>query len=143
MMEVARSGQLSEEEQHQAFRNAMTARMEQQMTDYFNLPEGKEREKYLDQLIDEQEKRMADHNRDQANRPPGPPPGQANQGNRGGGGGWRDPQRMKDRIENTAPDQRAKRAAFMKDMAARRQARGLPSRGGPGGPGGGGGRGGR
>lgn len=122
-------------------RPATRAMMEERMNKYFELSEA-ERVAYLDRMIDE--------TRD---RPPGPPPG--------GGGGPPPPDagknfgsanappqngpprgppglsHIRDHIETTAPETRAKEAEFHRAMRARMAARGIHPAGPPGPPPGG------
>lgn len=133
---------LPEDQRREAFGNIMQAAMTQRVESYFALPDPAARKKYLDQQIDEMEKRRAQF----ANmRPPGSVGGERPQGdrpdaNRGPGGPNRDPAaRQKSRLERTSPETRQKMAEFFAAVQERRAERGLPEMRGPG-MGGGGGR---
>ncbi len=135
----------SEAEREQLRRNigpVMRRRMERRVEAYFELPEGPERTAHLDELIDAMEaRRRAAEQRRQAEGgssgegdgppgggPPGPPHG-GRGGTGGRGGGFA--ARMKQRIEGTPPEQRARFVEFMKAMRARMEERGIrPGRGG-------------
>ena len=129
---------LPEDQRREAFRNGMEAAMTERVNNYFALQTPAERTKYLDQMIDEMEKRRAQF----ANfRPPnagqqGQPDGQRREGGDRPQGN-RDPAaRQKSRLENSDPATRQKMADFMAAVRERREQRGLPPMGGPGGRGG-------
>ncbi len=129
------------DEQRQAFREAGRERFQKQMDErmdkYFKLPP-EERVAYLDEAIDRMQEMR---NRP---RPPRPSSDNANNSNannqnrrRGGpGGGGRrhfSPDRMRNRLEHTSPERRAKFTEFFRAMQKRMKERGIEPRG-PGGP---------
>jgi len=140
---------------------AMQARMERQVDEYFALAEGDNRTAYLDRIIDDMQARRAEFlaARD-PNRPFDPnrsgrfgPPdanGLRRFGRRDAGqqGQIRrpDPARMRERSERFSADMRVKMTQFRRDLFNRMQERGIQGpmmgRGGPGGFGPGFGRGG-
>ncbi len=144
LRQAVEDGQISREDARETMADASEARMNKTMDDYFALPAGKERDKYLDKMIDEQEamrrrwqQRAATQPstrpaRDRDERPTSRPAGD-----------WQ--QRRAERADRTPPERQAKRAEFTRAMMQRRTERGLPTGGGPGGGGwrggGGGGRG--
>ncbi len=125
------------EKERQAFReNArplMRQQMQQRMTEYFELPPG-ERVARLDEMIDEMEKRRAEGGGRGGPFGGGPPGGGGPPPSDGGPDGAPEgerrgptPERMKERIESSSPQERAQFLEFMKDMRDRREQRGLDS----------------
>jgi hypothetical protein len=126
---------------------AMQARMEAQVNEYFSLPDA-QKTVYLDKIIDDMEARRAEFMARDVNGPPDP--------NRFRRFGPRDPNsprrqmarqqqfrrpepsRMRERSERISTDTRVKMAQFRRDMQDRMQERGIqnPMMGGPGGRGG-------
>ena len=124
---------------------AMRARMEAQVNEYFSLPDEK-KTAYLDKIIDDMETRRADFLTRDTNGPPDP--------NRFRRFGPRDanspqrqmarrqfqrpePSRMRERPERISADTRVKMDQFRRDLMNRMQERGItPGRGGFGDPGG-------
>ena len=141
------SGQITRQEGREAFGPQREAEMDQRMDAYFALSTPKDRQKYLDKLIDEMEARRREWERRATTRPatsqPTSRPTSRPTTQQRGGGDWQ--QRAAARQDSTPPDKRARRVEFMAAMRARMQQRGIqPGRGGPGGwRGGGGGGGGR
>jgi hypothetical protein len=134
---------LPEDQRREAFGNIMQAAMTQRVESYFSIQDPAARKKYLDEQIDEMEKRRAQF----ANmRPPGSvggerPQGDRPEGNRPPGGNRPDAAtRQKSRLERTSPETRQKMAEFFAAIQERRAERGLPEMRGPGMGGGGGGR---
>lgn len=114
--------------------------MQKTISDFAELPENKRKE-FLDKHIDrmesrrkEMQKRFADRGAAGPGGPPGGPGGGPPGGGRGGFGG-NDPQRrqemQKKMLDNTSPDDRAKFGLFFREMAQRRQERGMPPMRGP------------
>ena len=139
--EAVQQGQISRDDAWQAMGEAMEARMNKVMDDYFALPP-KDRDKYLDKLIDEQEARMREW-RQRATTRPATRPAREDRPTSRPAGDWQ--RRANERADRTPPERQAKRAEFMAAMMQRRMERGLsngPGAGGRGGWGGGGGRGG-
>ena len=91
--------------------------MEDRINKYFELPP-EEQIAYLDEMIDRMEAMRQAH-------PPRASAGSDGQNQRPRGRGGFTPARMKNRIENTSPEHRAKMAAFRKAMSERRKQRGL------------------
>jgi hypothetical protein len=133
---------------------AMQARMEKQVNEYFAQPE-ELRTAYLDNIIDEMQARRAefmngrdpnrpfDPNRFDPNRPRDPNR-MSRFAQRGQNAGQRprpNPERMRERSSRTSADSRVKMAQFQRDLRDRMEQRGIQGpmgRGGFGGPGGGG-----
>jgi hypothetical protein len=145
MRDAVEQGQISREDAWQAMGEAREAQMNKVMDDYFALAP-KDREKYLDKLIDEQEAMRRQWQQRATTRPSTRParedrPTPASRP----AGDWQ--RRANERADRTPPERQAKRAEFMAAMMQRRMERGLqggPGRGGWGGGGrGGGGGGGR
>lgn len=111
---------LSEGERKQLRENTgsiFRAMMNERVNKYFALPK-EERTAYLDDMIDEMEKRRKE-------RPP-PAPAEKKDGKdnkEGPGRGPGGPERMKKMIEGTSSSDRAKHIQFMMDMRARMQER--------------------
>jgi hypothetical protein len=151
--EAVDAGEVSRDAMREAMGDAMRQRMEKVVDDYFALPES-QREKYLDQQIDEFERMRQRWESERANRPstqPGATPGEGRDGRGPRADGERPTtqemeqrreemrQRMAERMANTPPDRRAKMAEFFAAMQKRRAERGLPEMRGFGGRGFGGG----
>ncbi len=122
--------QLTEEQKRpyfQAMRSGFMRRMEEQMTAYFALPPGPQRDRYMDGLIDQMEKRQQEWQARAATRPARPPgdagPASSSSSSRRN---MTRPERMKARVENTPPATKARMAEFRKAMEDRRAQRGLP-----------------
>ncbi len=143
--DAVEEGKITREEARDVFEQAGEARMNKTMDEYFALPTGKEREKYLDKMIDEMEARRRDWQQRAATQPT-TRPNRPDRGERPMTQPNDRARRMATRMDSTPPERRAKMAEFRAAMAARMAARGIqggPGRGGWGGPGGwGGGRGG-
>ena len=136
--EAVDSGKITRDEARDAMRQRWEAEQTKRVNDFFALPPGKERDKYLDRVIDEMEARRRDWEQRRSTTQPTTrpmPDGPATRPT--------DAQRARGRAERgdrTPPDQRAKRAEFMSAMMKRMQQRGItPGRSGGGGWGGGGG----
>jgi hypothetical protein len=132
---------------------AMQARMEAQVNEYFSLPDA-QKTVYLDKLIDDMQARRAefmarDANRPDANGPPDPNrfrrfgPRDPNSPRRQMAGQQQfrrpEPSRMRQRSERMSADTSVKMAQFRRDLQSRMQERGMQGpggRGGFGGPGG-------
>ena len=133
---------LSDSERQQLRRNMRSVgrqRMQKRIDEYFKLPPDK-REGYLDNMIDRMEEMRAnrpprDPNRERqrAERQAGDTTGQKGESSPNSGR-RREPRadRMKRRLENSTPAERAKRTQFMLDMRARMKARGIEPRWGRG-----------
>lgn len=134
-MQVMRDSGLSEEQRRDAMGNIMMAAMDRRMDDYFALPQA-QRTAFIDNMLKGEVERMRQRPQQAADRPQGErrPDGAQR------GGGWRgnDPSAMRRRLDRMSPTRRAQMAEFIGAMAARREALGLPARGGPGGGMGGG-----
>ena len=145
MRKAVDSGEITREQAWAARREAMEKRIQLEAQGYFKTPE-KDRDKYLDKLIDEMQKRMKEMEAARAANPTtrpareGPPRDGATTrpdgerrdrgpGGMFGGGG-----------DNTSPTDRAMRQEFGVAMSKRMQERGvqMPGRGGWGGGGRGG-----
>jgi len=125
---------------------AMRARMEAQVNEYFSLPDGK-KTAYLDKIIDDMETRRAEFLARDANGPPDPnrfrrfgprdPNFMQRQGQQARQFRRPEPSRMRERSERISADTRVKMNQFRRDLMNRMQERGItPGRGGFGGPGG-------
>ena len=112
-------------EQQKAMMNLAMARRQKMLDDYFALPEGKERTKYLDEQIDQQEQI-----RKMLENPTTQPDGMKVMIRKGGAGA----SAQKEMTETIPAEYQGKMAQYAKDMKDRRAARGLPTEG----PGGGG-----
>lgn len=149
--EAVDQGTITRQEARDAFEQAMEARMNKTMDEYFVLPAGKERDKYLDKMIDEMEARRREWQQRATTQPTTRPnrEDRADRGDRPATQPNDRARRMATRMDSTPPERRAKMAEFRAAMAARMAARGIqggPGRGGFGGwggRGGGGGGGGR
>lgn len=135
-MRILNEAKLTDEERRKVFENLGQASMLRQVRKYAAMTPA-EQKKELDRQIDQQEAARGMMRfgamMGGASRPTTSPSGG------GGRGGWGSPERMKARMESSAPGDRAAMAKYMGDMATRRAERGLPGFGGPGGSGGGGG----
>jgi hypothetical protein len=139
-MEVFRKEQekLSPEER-KAVWDDVNKKREKELEDYAQLSK-EEKNKFLDDRIDQMEARRASWQRQNGgNGAGGPwPPAGAPTENRGGGANLSQDERehrRKEWLDSTTPEQRALRDQFFKDLQARRAQRGLPNS--PWGPGGG------
>ncbi len=97
-------------------------RQRQQLEDYFKMSK-KEKDAYLDRMIDRMEQGRRERQRDQANNGASSAPA-----------GLRRPldpeereKRRRDRLDQSTPEERTLRSAFFQDRQARRQQRGLPT----------------
>lgn len=123
-IDAARNSGMSEEQRHTALRNIIMARAQEHTDHYYALPPGPQRSKYLDEVIEEMEKRRSEiqalrpegANNSDPNRPPGP----------GGPTRGINAERIKTMMESIPPEQRARLAEFRKAISDRRQERGLP-----------------
>jgi len=128
-------------EVHEHMRDQMERRMDKQIDDYFALPPEKRKES-LDKQIRDQESRRKEweKRRGQAGQGQGgagqtPPPGAGQNasggppGGRNSGGEARSDRRNR-MLDNTSPEQRAKRDAYRAAMQQRRIELGLPVGGG-------------
>jgi hypothetical protein len=155
LRDAVRSGQLTREQAWDAGREAWEKREQETIDGYFKTPAA-QRDEYLDKMIDEMQKRMAEWQRDRPTTGPATRPDRP----RGDGPTSRPTDaereaRGRARADNQSPLQRAQQSEFRAAMMARMAARGIQmrgpfgggGRGGPGGggrgPGGGGGGGGR
>ncbi|MGH7179655.1 MAG: hypothetical protein ACREJC_19930 [Tepidisphaeraceae bacterium] len=133
-------GQLTRDEVRDAMWQRREAETDKQVDGYFALPTQKERDKYLDKMIDGMEARRKEFERRAATQPArnrdrerGPTTGPTTQPRQD----WQ--QRMAQRQDNTPPDKRAQRIEFRRAMQQRMTQRGIaPPQGGRGGFGGGG-----
>jgi hypothetical protein len=130
---------------------AMQARMEAQVNEYFSLPDA-QKTVYLDKIIDDMQARRAEFMARDANDANGPPdpnrfrrfgPRDPNSPRRQMAGQQQfrrpEPSRMRQRSERTSADTQVKMAQFRRDLQSRMQERGMQGpggRGGFGGPGG-------
>jgi hypothetical protein len=126
---------------------AMQARMEAQVNEYFSLPDA-QKTVYLDKIIDDMEARRAEFMARDVNGPPDPnrfrrfgprdPNSPRRQQARQQQFRRPEPSRMRERSERISTDTRVKMAQFRRDMQDRMQERGIqnPMMGGPGGRGG-------
>ena len=133
---------------------AMQARMEAQVNEYFSLPDEK-KTVYLDKIIDDMQARRAEFLARDANDANGPPdpnrfrrfgpqdPNRPRFGQRGPNAGQRprvNPERRRERSSRMSTETRVKMDQFRRDMMNRMQERGIQmgpgGRGGFGGPGG-------
>ena len=141
-----RDAGLSEAERQRLRENvrpAMRREMEERMDTYFELPP-EEKAAYLDDIIDEMQDRrreFEERRRQREEQAEGEPSEAARHrpaGERRAGDGRRGPslERMKERIETTDPEQRARFVQFFIDLRERMEERGIDMRRGPGhGPG--------
>jgi hypothetical protein len=128
-------------------RQEFEKRMDKHIDDLLAMS-GKDRAKALDEDIDRMQKRAQERQANAQNgNANGGQGGQGGQGRGNRGQAQSDDQRlsrMKNRLNNSTPDSRAKRNAYNEMLAARMKERGItPPAGGGGGRGGGGGGGGR
>ena len=108
LIEASNKGELSDDDHLSAVGRAMGDPMRRALDEYFALPKGPERERYLDRMINEQEKIKRE-----------PPPTA--------------PKNMKPvqfkrgpaAMDSQPPEQRARMAELMGDLNRRREARGL------------------
>jgi hypothetical protein len=135
--EAVRDGQITRDDARDVMMDAFEARMNKTVDDYFALDQ-KDRDKYLDKLIDEQEAMRRQWQQRATTRPTSRPAREDRPATTRPAGDMQ--QRMRERADRTPPERTARRAEFMAAMMQRRAARGLT--GGPGGGGWGGGRGG-
>jgi hypothetical protein len=140
-IEAARAGKITEQERDAAVTGFVQNKVNATIDGYFALPEGKQRQDYLDKVIDEMQSKRKEIQAHAASRPalrqalesarPGtvtttqPAPGQQIRIVRGGPG----------MLEGIPADRRAQLAEFMSAMSKRRAERGLPAMGPGGGPG--------
>jgi hypothetical protein len=103
-------GELTPDQQRGVIGNLMKRNGKSPIQKYFDLPPGKERQKFLDKVIDQQSKMPQ-------TPPPGPPHGKGIQ-IKGGG-----------LIDSIPPEDRAQMDQFMQDLHDRRKALGLPDDG--------------
>ena len=119
LIDAADSGKLSDAEHLRAARRVMGDPMQKMAEDYFARSPGAELERFLDQVIDEQEKLLRQ-------APPLPPPG-ADKGPQmkpfpGGAA-------LEELAAAHSPEDQARSAEFMGALRRRRQQRGLPGQG--------------
>jgi len=113
---------LSDDQREKMFTNAFLNSRMKTINDFFKLKTQKDKDAFLDKLIDQQQARDAQRTKDQAANAGG-------QGRGGGGAGRGDPGRMKAMLERVPPGSREKMAGFIGAIHARRDARGLPDTG--------------
>lgn len=126
---------LPEEQRRQIRRNMRSAfheHMQQRLNEYFALQTQQEKNAFLDNAIDEMQRRMAEHEARRAqggerSSARGPDGDRGPRSHRGPS-----PQRLKNHIERTDPAEHAKRMQFFHDMQKRAAERGITLRG-PGG----------
>jgi hypothetical protein len=144
---------LSPEQREQLFsarREQFEQQMDQRLNEFFALPK-EERKTALDKMIDEMEQRRREWqqrggpgnqqgqagdrpNRGPGDRPPGDrPTGDGASGRRGARTDAERTERMKQRLDSTSAETRAKRSEFRRLLNERRKERGLPEMRGPGG----------
>jgi hypothetical protein len=122
---------LSDEEKDALRKNMgsfFRAQMAKRVDKYFELPPEKRKE-YLDDMIDRMQK-FRDGHGPMGPHKDGDGPGPEGHGPGGPGGQGFSPDRMKEMIESTPPEERAKFEEFMKDLHERAKERGV----GPGRP---------
>jgi hypothetical protein len=137
------AGTISERDARDIGRRAWEERQKEVMEGYFATP-AKDRDKYLDNIIDEMQKRMAEWQRDRpTTRPGGDRPTTRPDGERRGGTDAEREARGRARADNQSPVERAQQSEFRAALMARMRERGIQMPFGRGGPGGGGGPGGR
>jgi hypothetical protein len=120
------SANLTDDQRREAMRNTMRPMMIKRVEGYFSLAGEAERDAYLDKMIDEMETMRAAARAGQAlSRLAGSSTRPSSDGNASGPRGP-SPERQKEMLEDLAPDQRAKMAAFMSAVQERRRERGLP-----------------
>jgi hypothetical protein len=109
LFEAARTGQITPDEQRKAFANVFGSRSSRHVEEYFACATPKEREAYLDQIIqmEERQKLMFQVVR--------------------GRDIWTDPARIKERIETMSPAARTQFAEFAGELRRRRAEKGLSS----------------
>lgn len=111
--------QLTEEQRRtlrQNMRPMFHNMMEDRVNKYFELPQ-EQREAYLDEMIDRMQEMRRNHQANRRNR-------DANQSGQQRRRGI-SPERFKNRIEKSSPEDRAKRVEFMKAMRERMKKRGI------------------
>ena len=141
---------LSPEQREQLFsaqRERFEQRMDERLNEFFELPK-EQRKAALDKMIDEMEQRRREwqqrggpgDRQGQAGGRPDRGPGDRPPGDRPRGDGASGPrtdadraQRMKQRLDSTSAETRAKRSEFRRLLNERRKERGLPEMRGPGG----------
>lgn len=139
-------GRISREDVWEVMRERREAEETKRVDAFFALPPGKERDKYLDKMIDEMESRRREWQQRAATQP-STRPARDRDGPSTRPSDAERQRRMAMRDDSTPPAQRAKRVEFRAAMMKRMQERGIqPGRGGwgggfggrGGGPGGGG-----
>lgn len=124
-----RQGQISDDE----FRKAMEPRVQmwqERVDHYFEIPAGPQRQKYLDGMIDEMEKRRAEAQKEWAKQ--GGPATQPSNGPTTRPSMAEMAQRMASRMQSMPPQKRAQMAEFVSAVMKRRAERGMPTDFGPG-----------
>lgn len=120
LIAAVQDGKLTEKEQQDGMRNTMSVLARQRVTEYYALPEGKQRTAYLDEVIAEQEgiRKQVHEAREAAaarSGPGKPPPKVVDLS----------PERLKEMFEGHSPEERARFAQFAMEVNARRVAKGM------------------
>jgi uncharacterized membrane protein YgcG len=152
MRKAVEAGKISREDAWEAMQQAREERENKQMDEYFALKTQKDREKYLDKMIDDMEARRKEWERRAATQPTTRPDRERRRSTTQPTTGpttrpndrRNDPGRQLNRVQGGDPTRKAQRAAFMSAMRQRMAQRGVQAPGGGRGGwgGGGGGRGG-
>lgn len=129
IIEAAAEGKITPQQRDQAINDSIQSRLQNQVDGYFRLPEGKERDAYLDRVIDEQELARQKFEAVKANHPL-PTTGPDEQTTVTTSPDGREKRitirRKGGDASQLPPDLRAKLAEFAAAMAQRRAERGLP-----------------
>jgi hypothetical protein len=109
---AAQRGEFTPTEQRKAFDNVFGSRATRHVEEYFALPDQEARKKYIDEMINMQEREKFLFSAVRS---------------AGGGSGdrWLDPARVKERVETMPPGTRTQFAEFAGEMRKRRKDRGL------------------
>ena len=142
MRTLVDKGEITRDQARDAMQEAREKEEQARMDAYFKTP-AKDRDEYLDKMIDEMQKRMADWQKNRPTTGPSTRPDRPDRQNRGPGTQPTDAERAaraSARADNQSPIQRAQQSEFRAALRARMAARGIEMpRFGGGGPGGGGG----
>lgn len=137
--QAVEDGKISRDDAREAMRERFEAEETKRVDEFFALPPGPQRDKYLDQQIDEMQKRMREWQQ-RASTQPTSRPARDRDGPSSRPSDVERQRRMAERDDRTPPAQRAKRVEFRAAMMKRMQERGIQPPGGRwggGGPGGG------
>jgi hypothetical protein len=139
--QAVEDGKITRDDARDAMRERFEAEETKRVDEFFALPPGPQRDKYLDQQIDEMQRRMREW-QERASTQPTSRPARDRDGPSTRPSDAERQRRMAERDDRTPPAQRAKRVEFRAAMMKRMQERGIQPPGGRWGGGTGGGRGG-